>query len=107
MPFEKVIKSYFSIYFELSVWITALILLAFMAPTDNHASLCPLNSTGVAFCPGCGLGHSISWLFHGNISASIKSHPLGIAAVFVLLTRIYTLIKYNISDISKPNKPIS
>jgi hypothetical protein len=96
MPFRKVIKSYFSTYFELSIWITALILLAFMSPTNTHASLCPLNASGVDFCPGCGLGHSISWLLHGNITASLKSHPFGIAAIIILLIRIYTLIRLNL-----------
>ncbi len=69
----------------------ALLLLAIMPPTDAHYSLCPLNAVGINFCPGCGLGHSISWLFHGNLTASFNSHPLGIFAVIVLISRIIKL----------------
>jgi hypothetical protein len=85
---------YFRRYFELSVWVIALTLLAFMNPaTDAHFSLCVFKWMGFSFCPGCGLGHSISWLFHGDIEQSFREHPLGIAAVMILLHRIYTLIK--------------
>ncbi len=80
-------------YYELTVWITALTLLALMSPENSHYSLCPLNFTGITFCPGCGLGHSISWLFHGNLTASFNSHPLGIFAVLILISRIVTLMK--------------
>jgi hypothetical protein len=90
---QKNIRTYFSKFFELSVWITALLLLAFMPPTDTHFSLCPLNALGADFCPGCGLGHSISWFFHGNIIESLKTHPLGIAAVIIILFRISKLIR--------------
>jgi hypothetical protein len=76
------------------VWITALLLLALMDPAeDPHYSLCFFKWAGISFCPGCGLGHAISWLFRGELIASFKSHPLGIFALTVLLHRIYVLIK--------------
>jgi hypothetical protein len=51
---------------------------------------------GFKFCPGCGLGHSISYLFHGDIQESFSTHPLGIFAVIIILCRIYNLFRLNI-----------
>jgi len=82
----------FKRYFELTVWIIALILLASMNPsTDIHNSFCIFKFLGINFCPGCGLGHSISYLFHGDLKASFSAHPFGIFAVAVILFRIYKL----------------
>jgi hypothetical protein len=83
----------FSKYFELTFWILALTSMAIMSPTNDHSSFCPINSVGLGFCPGCGLGHSISWLFHGNIGASIDAHPVGWFAVLIILYRIITLVR--------------
>ncbi|MEO6839064.1 MAG: DUF2752 domain-containing protein [Ginsengibacter sp.] len=85
-------KQLFRQYFELTAWVTALILLALMNPgTDTHYSFCIFKFFRVKFCPGCGLGHSISYLFHGDIRASFSAHPLGIFALVVILFRIYKL----------------
>ena len=79
-------------YFELTAWVIALILLAFMPPTtDAHYSFCFFKFIGIKYCPGCGLGHSISYLFHGNPKASFNAHPLGWFAVIIILARIYKL----------------
>lgn len=84
-------------YFELSVWVVALILLATMNPgTDVHYSFCIFKFLGFKHCPGCGLGHSISYLFHGDIRASFSAHPLGIFALAVILFRIYKLSSIHI-----------
>ncbi len=89
-----IIKKYFFSYFELSVWCAALVSLAVMNPSaETHFSLCFFKWIGISFCPGCGLGHAISWLLHGNIQQSLHAHPLGIFAVVVLLFRIFTLLK--------------
>lgn len=80
-------------YSELTVWITALISLAVMQPSDDHFSFCIFHFFGIDFCPGCGLGHSISYLFHGDLSGSFSAHPLGIFAVIILLFRISRLIQ--------------
>ncbi len=83
-------------YFELLFWITSLILLAIMPPAiDAHYSLCIFKLIGINICPGCGIGHSISWFFHGNIQASLLSHPLGIFAVIVIQYRIYKLLLFH------------
>jgi hypothetical protein len=87
------LKGLFRKYFEVSFWIVALTSLALMPPgTDVHYSFCIFKMLGFKFCPGCGLGHSISYLFHGNISASFSTHPFGIFAVIIIIRRILTLL---------------
>ena len=87
----------FKKYFELTFWIVSLTLLAIMEPgTDPHYSFCVFKILGIKFCPGCGLGHSISYLFHGNLQASFSSHPLGIFAVIIILFRIYKLLQLHV-----------
>jgi hypothetical protein len=84
-------------YFELTAWVTGLILLAFMSPTtDVHYSFCVFKFIGIKFCPGCGLGHSISFLFHGDFLGSFHAHPLGLFALIVILARIYKLSSLHI-----------
>jgi len=81
-------------YFELLFWLAALTALAFTDPgSASHFSLCPLKASGITWCPGCGLGHSISWLFHGNIVRSWHAHWLGIPALFIIMYRIYVLLR--------------
>lgn len=79
--------------FEAIVWIAGITLMAFMSPTDSHASLCPFNAAGLGFCPGCGLGHSIAWLFRGEFVQSFHAHPLGILAVAILSMRIISIFR--------------
>ncbi|MEO6636803.1 MAG: DUF2752 domain-containing protein [Ginsengibacter sp.] len=79
---------------EIIFWMTALITLAFMKPgTDPHYSFCVLKFLGVNQCPGCGLGHSISFLFHGEVKKSFDAHPLGAFAMVIILARIFTLAR--------------
>jgi len=80
-------------YFELIFWLAALIALAFTDPgSASHFNLCPLKASGITWCPGCGLGHSISWLFHCDIQRSWQAHWLGIPALFIIIYRIYILV---------------
>jgi hypothetical protein len=82
----------FKRYFELAFWVASLVALAVMDPaTDVHYSFCFFRFIGINFCPGCGLGHAISFLFHGDIPASFSAHPLGIFALMIILFRIYKL----------------
>lgn len=81
---------------ELLFWSGALVALAFSSPEGHHYTLCPLSNLGFQYCPGCGLGRSVSCALHGNITGSIEWHPLGIFAIGVILHRIVTLIKYSI-----------
>ena len=77
---------------EAIIWLTALIILAFSAPWNQHHSLCIFNNLGFKYCPGCGLGHSISYFFRGDIVTSFNTHPLGIPAVGMLLFRSVHLL---------------
>ena len=78
--------------FELIVWITALVLLYFMKSNISTQSLCLFKWINSAYCPGCGLGHSIHAALHLQLSASLQLHPMGIAAVLIILNRIKQLI---------------
>jgi hypothetical protein len=78
--------------FELIFWVTAMLCLAFANPSSqSHFTLCPLKLMGFNWCPGCGLGHSIIYLFHGQFSASLQAHWLGIPAVAIIFHRITIL----------------
>ncbi|WP_131538208.1 DUF2752 domain-containing protein [Pedobacter nototheniae] len=87
----KYIKSF---PLELSFWIIALVLLATANSHEHHFTLCPLANLGFEqWCPGCGLGRSISQIFHGEFSQSFKQHWFGFPALLIIFYRIYTLIK--------------
>jgi len=74
-------------------WCLALMALWWMDPHGNHFSLCPLHHLGMEWCPGCGLGRSMSLLMKGEIAASWNRHPLGGFALAVILHRIFEIIK--------------
>ena len=78
---------------ELVFWVLALILLATSDPHQHHFSLCPLANLGITWCPGCGLGRSITALFHGDVNASLTHHWFGIPAIMVISYRIFQLAK--------------
>lgn len=87
---------------ELVFWVLALVMLATAAPVEpghvHHFTLCPLANMGFDWCPGCGIGRSITQLFHGNVSASIAHHWFGIPALVIILCRIVALIKLRITN---------
>ncbi|MCK9452977.1 MAG: DUF2752 domain-containing protein [Bacteroidales bacterium] len=75
------------------IWLSALLLLALMSPALDTPSLCVFRWLGIESCPGCGLGHSVSAVFHGQIKASFNYHPLGIFAIFILSIRSILVFK--------------
>ncbi len=78
---------------EAVMWTTGLVALAYMNPYENRGpSLCLLHYFGFNYCPGCGLGRSISFLLHGDWKSSWTAHPLGIVAVAVLTNHIRRLM---------------
>ncbi len=82
--------------FEAFIWILGMFYLIFIhIPGESHFTICPLANLGFEFCPGCGLGNSISFLFRGDLIASFQSHPLGIFAFTVIFVRIISIIKNN------------
>lgn len=73
---------------EALIWLAALLFLAFSDPYHNHYSLCPFHNLGIDFCPGCGIGRSISMLFHADVKSSFYCHPLGIPALLLIAARM-------------------
>jgi len=53
---------------------------------------------GITWCPGCGLGHSIAFLLHGDIRNSFHAHWLGVPALVIIVYRIVDLIRQRIAD---------
>jgi len=79
----------FKIPLEAMVWLIGLSILAIYNPhQQQHMTMCVFDNLGFAYCPGCGLGRSISFLFHGDLLHSISTHPLGIPAILILVYRI-------------------
>jgi hypothetical protein len=76
---------------EAIIWTIALIGLALYTPGTSHFSLCPLSNLGFHSCPGCGLGRSISYFFHGQFACSWATHPFGVFAIVILSYRIISL----------------
>jgi hypothetical protein len=88
------VKRIFNFPIEALAWSLALVVLWWYTPgSEDHFTVCPLYHLGFAYCPGCGLGRSISFLLHGDIAGSFSAHPLGIFAVIVLSYRIFELTK--------------
>lgn len=79
---------------EAIMWFIALVYLMFINPYElHHFSFCLFNISGIDFCPGCGIGRSISLIYHGDFLASLKMHPLGFFALAVISYRIVTLLR--------------
>tara|TARA_B100000809_G_C14946691_1_gene462396 strand:- start:394 stop:717 length:324 start_codon:yes stop_codon:yes gene_type:complete len=82
------------IEWEAVFWVTGISLLAFSNPySETHYAFVFPSILFDIQSPGYNLGHSISHFFHGNIMSSLKTHPLGIITIFILLGRSFTLIK--------------
>jgi len=93
------IRTYFFKYFELTFWVAALIALGLSQATQaTHFTLCPLKLMGITWCPGCGLGHSISFLLHGDLRNSFHAHWLGVPALIIITYRIFDLVRQRISE---------
>ncbi|HEY8511522.1 MAG TPA: DUF2752 domain-containing protein [Cyclobacteriaceae bacterium] len=83
---------------EAWLWMAALVALAIHDPdSGKHLALCPFHYLGFDFCPGCGLGRSISYALHGEFASSLSMHPLGVFALIVLSYRILQLTRHQIA----------
>ncbi|MFH1862370.1 MAG: DUF2752 domain-containing protein [bacterium] len=79
---------------EVCIWLLGLMYLALLNPsTSTHLHFCGFQLLGFERCPGCGLGLSISFLLHGDLSASWRTHPLGIFALIILILRILAIFR--------------
>ena len=77
---------------EAAIWVVGLIVLALGNPeSDYHFTIFWPSYVWDIKSPGHGLGHSISYLFRGDVMATIETHILGIPAVAILVWRIATL----------------
>ncbi len=78
---------------ELILWISCLTILIFINPhAENHSTFCIFKNLGIEFCPGCGLGRSIALIYHGELSESLKVHPLGLPALAIIIWRVISLL---------------
>ncbi|MBX2975536.1 MAG: DUF2752 domain-containing protein [Ignavibacteriaceae bacterium] len=77
---------------EAIIWISGLVYLLFFVNPSTHFSICPFSNFGFEYCPGCGLGRSISLLSDLKFWESIRTHPLGIIAFILLLYRSISII---------------
>ena len=97
---SKVQNWYYLFPVEAMIWIAGLSALALYDPNvDQHFSVCILDKLGFRYCPGCGLGHSVSYLLHGQFVKSFEAHPLGFIALILLSFRIGKLIIVFIKDL--------
>ena len=79
---------------EALFWSIGLVYLLSINPYQtSHVTLCPYKNLGIEFCPGCGLGRSISFFYHGDFLHSLQAHPLGIIAFVIILVRIVHLVR--------------
>jgi len=80
---------------EWSILLGGIILLAVMDPGSQERSFCLFDFIGI-FCPGEGLGRSISYIFRGMWTEAWSSNPAGYLAVPVLSFRIvYIFLERN------------
>jgi hypothetical protein len=87
-------------HIESIIWLSAFIYLLLINPySTNHFSFCIYKFLGFDFCPGCGLGLSISYLFHLDFINSWSSHYLGIPAFIIIMYRIIVLFKLDITEL--------
>jgi hypothetical protein len=77
---------------ELLFFSTALLALYFADINGAQYSLCPLKALKISFCPGCGLGHSLHYIMHGQFKIAWQAYPIGFFALPVIISRIITLI---------------
>ncbi|NWF50067.1 MAG: DUF2752 domain-containing protein [Ignavibacteriaceae bacterium] len=95
---KKKFKTFFSFLdFEALIWFFGLLALVFINPIESHFTICPFSLIGIEYCPGCGLGRSIHFLFEGNLQQSLNTHPLGWLAFLILTIRIIKLMKTRIN----------
>lgn len=80
---------------ELVFWLLALAGLYFMPGGESHFTLCPIGALGFTWCPGCGLGHALHDLLHGNILEAFRHHYLVLFAFVVIVYRIIQLTTLN------------
>jgi len=95
MRLSESFQYFFFYHFEWVALTTAILIMAFIDPSAEHKSICPIEFFGIPFCPGEGFGRSVALFFRGSLIESFQMHPAGIPGIFIISHRIYTLIKRN------------
>lgn len=99
---KAVIKVFFKKYFEIAAFSMGLLLLAFMDPySATGPSLCLIDNLGFEYCPGDGLGHSVAYIFRGELSNALEANILGPFAIIILSGRIFYLFYNNLFNRNK------
>ncbi|MEQ9310561.1 MAG: DUF2752 domain-containing protein [Balneolaceae bacterium] len=88
---------------EWVIFLLGLMLMATLDPYSTGASWCLIDLIGFTFCPGEGLGHSIAFLFRGEIINSLDANLMG---PFVVAGLSYRIIHIWINLITKNNKDL-
>lgn len=88
-------------HMEWIVFLGGLIVMASMDPATKAETLCLFERAGISFCPGHGLGHSIAFLFRGELQQAISAHFMGPAAVLILSGRIIWIWKNKLTTHKK------
>ncbi|MBL0136687.1 MAG: DUF2752 domain-containing protein [Chitinophagaceae bacterium] len=87
---------------ELIGWCIALLCPFFIDPAiQDHFSFCLFHQLGITWCPGCGLGRSMAYLYQGELQLSWQTHWLAIPTLLILIARIVQLLFYSKNN----NKP--
>ena len=77
---------------EAWMWLCGLVIVGAMDPySDQHFTIFWPDLLFDIKSPGYGLGHSISFLFRGDLYQSLESHYLGPLAVVIILNRVFVL----------------
>src|SRR5690554_4348265 len=87
--FMKLLKQ----HIEWIAFTLGILALAFMDPETSGTSFCLFNFMGIEFCPGDGLGHSISYTFRADLESAFKAHLFGPFALLILIFRIIHIWK--------------
>lgn len=82
---------------EWVVFLAGLLLMATMNPYSTGTSWCLIDFLGFTYCPGTGLGHSIAFLFRGEIINSLEANLIGPLVVVGLSFRVLQIWKNLIS----------
>lgn len=95
---KKLNSLYKLIGLEGLVWLTSIVYLFTLSDYDSHHfTICPLSNLGIDFCPGCGLGRSVSMVLHGHFIESFDYHWFGIPATLIILFRIFQVVRDNLN----------
>lgn len=82
-PAQRIIRM--KNYFEVLCWASAFIFLFFIEPKNDLLSICIFKGLFQANCLGCGIGKSIHYAMHLELTQSLKCHLMGIPAIIIII----------------------